>query len=76
MSARAFRQATIAERREYQRSERDFLAAMGVSFEGELTCRECGCSDSLACEDGCWWAQDDLCSTCAAELEEEAGVPR
>jgi len=42
--------------------------------EGELveeplfdtrTCRVCGCTDEDACEGGCEWVEDDLCSRCA-----------
>lgn len=28
-------------------------------------CRECGCTDTQPCEEGCWWVTDDLCSACA-----------
>lgn len=28
-------------------------------------CRECGCTDTQPCEEGCWWLTDDLCSACA-----------
>ncbi len=28
-------------------------------------CRDCGCSHFDPCEEGCWWATDDLCTTCA-----------
>jgi hypothetical protein len=30
------------------------------------TCRVCGCTDALACEGGCWWADKahTLCSSC------------
>jgi hypothetical protein len=62
---------SIVERREYQREERVMLAEGGIEFD-EPTCRECGCSDSLGCEDGCWWAKDDLCSACAADLDTAA----
>lgn len=27
-------------------------------------CRSCGCTDEQACPGGCWWVDDDLCSTC------------
>ena len=31
-------------------------------------CRECGCTDAVACRDvldqPCWWASRDLCSEC------------
>ena len=29
------------------------------------SCRVCGCTDTRACEGGCWWVDVDLCSTCA-----------
>lgn len=28
------------------------------------TCRICGCTDTQACEGGCWWVGTDLCSAC------------
>ncbi len=31
----------------------------------ERTCRKCGCTDTHACEGGCFWVDSDLCSTCA-----------
>lgn len=27
-------------------------------------CRGCGCTDDKACEGGCSWAEEDLCSAC------------
>lgn len=27
-------------------------------------CRVCGCTDDRACEGGCAWVADDLCSAC------------
>lgn len=63
---------TIAERAAYQADERALLAEAGVELPDEPACRECGCSDSLACPDGCGWAQPDLCTTCAVELEQLA----
>jgi len=27
-------------------------------------CRVCGCSDEDACEEGCHWVEEDLCSSC------------
>ncbi|MDA8186877.1 MAG: ParB/RepB/Spo0J family partition protein [Dehalococcoidales bacterium] len=39
------------------------------------TCRVCGCTDDAACAGGCRWVADpeggDLCSQCAARMEEE-----
>lgn len=32
-------------------------------------CRSCGCSNLSACEGGCWWFEDDLCSSCVQPLE-------
>jgi hypothetical protein len=31
----------------------------------ERGCRVCGCTNTYACEGGCWWVEADLCSTCA-----------
>lgn len=62
--------STIAERARYQTDERALLADRGVVLPDEAACRECGCSQSLACPQGCGWAQPDLCSVCAAELEQ------
>lgn len=30
----------------------------------EQKCRVCGCTDSNACEGGCYWVEPDLCSRC------------
>jgi hypothetical protein len=38
------------------------LAALGIR-----ACRQCGCTDESACEDGCHWVGPDLCSRCAPE---------
>ena len=32
---------------------------------GFPVCRECGCTDFTACDDGCEWVDIDLCSACA-----------
>lgn len=37
---------------------------------GRHICRICGCWELEACDGGCWWAEDDLCSTCA-EMPED-----
>jgi hypothetical protein len=31
---------------------------------GIRQCRDCGCTDDYACDGGCHWVQDDLCSAC------------
>ncbi|HEX3539613.1 MAG TPA: hypothetical protein VHT75_04140, partial [Acidimicrobiales bacterium] len=28
------------------------------------SCRACGCTDAEACDGGCSWVEDDLCSEC------------
>ena len=28
-------------------------------------CRVCGCSELDPCPGGCFWVEDDLCSSCA-----------
>ncbi|TQI68542.1 hypothetical protein LY85_3281 [Clostridium sp. KNHs216] len=30
-------------------------------------CRVCGCDWYHSCPGGCWWVEDDLCSSCAEE---------
>lgn len=32
---------------------------------GLSSCRQCGCSDWMSCDEGCWWVEPDLCSRCA-----------
>jgi hypothetical protein len=70
--------STIAERTRYQAHERAVLVGQGIDLGDEPRCRECGCSDSLACPQGCGWTQPDLCSACADELDALAdplGIP-
>lgn len=31
----------------------------------EQRCRVCGCTWNNACEGGCYWVKEDLCSACA-----------
>jgi hypothetical protein len=50
------------------------------NFEGdtlfnEQKCRVCGCTDNNACEGGCSWVEDDLCSKCAKNSCDETGCP-
>ncbi|PZP64216.1 MAG: hypothetical protein DI597_00965 [Pseudoxanthomonas spadix] len=30
----------------------------------QRACRVCGCTETNACEGGCWWVEYDLCSAC------------
>jgi len=41
------------------------------SFLKEKKCRVCGCTDVCACPGGCYWVQDDLCSSCWKEFIDE-----
>lgn len=36
-----------------------------MSTWDERKCRVCGCTDSSACEGGCYWVEENLCSECA-----------
>lgn len=33
-------------------------------LSGARACRSCGCTDLWACDGGCAWVEDDLCSAC------------
>jgi hypothetical protein len=37
----------------------------------EQVCRVCGCTDINPCPGGCSWVEEDLCSACAGEAENE-----
>ncbi len=39
-------------------------AVVRNSLAGRRVCRVCGCWELHACEGGCWWVAEDLCSTC------------
>ena len=46
---------------------RAFAAGQAIVFNqarGRPTCRICGCTDYLACPGPCWWADEDVCSSC------------
>lgn len=57
-------------------SLRDQCKAAGVPFffkqwgeyivpeDGAQACRVCGCTWNNACDGGCYWAEEDLCSSC------------
>ncbi len=36
---------------------------------GLRACRACGCTDDWACDEGCSWAEPDLCSGCTPGVE-------
>ncbi|MCW3125260.1 MAG: hypothetical protein JWO03_918 [Bacteroidetes bacterium] len=35
-----------------------------VRFDKQQACRVCGCTQNNACPGGCWWTEEDLCSSC------------
>ncbi len=41
----------------------------GNPFDTGQKCRVCGCTWFNACEGGCYWVEDDLCSACADRTE-------
>lgn len=60
---------SLTARREYQRVERAAIDELepehAAALEDEWPCEGCGCSHSLACEEGCGWARPGLCTACA-----------
>lgn len=56
----------IAVRDAHGHAQRFRCSAGAQSFEPLRTCRVCACVDDDACEDGCCWIADDLCSACEA----------
>ena len=38
--------------------------------EKERTCRVCGCTEESACEGGCSWVEEDLCSACVNDKQD------
>lgn len=40
-------------------------------FDTVQKCRVCGCTRFNACEGGCYWVEDDLCSACAERTNED-----
>ena len=39
------------------------------AYGADSSCRYCSCTYTQACQEGCHWIADDLCSTCAGRLE-------
>lgn len=31
-----------------------------------MKCKHCGCTETQACEGGCWWVAPEVCSSCEA----------
>jgi hypothetical protein len=44
------------------------LAGPDLAVLSIRACRRCGCTDVSACEGGCAWVADDLCSRCSGPI--------
>ena len=49
----------------------DIVKRLNTNVPPQRTCRVCGCTQGHACPGGCFWVEEDLCSQCASECEEE-----
>ncbi|WP_285905134.1 phage Gp37/Gp68 family protein [Pseudodesulfovibrio pelocollis] len=38
-----------------------------VPEDGARACRVCGCTEHNACDERCWWVEEDLCSSCVGK---------
>ena len=47
----------------------DFAEGPDLAAVGIRACRGCGCTDDSACEEGCEWVEEDLCSACVAQAD-------
>lgn len=41
----------------------------------EAKCRVCGCTWNNACQGGCYWVEEDLCSACVEKADDEKECP-
>ena len=46
-----------------------------VPEDGARSCRVCGCTENNACDEGCWWVEEDLCSSCVGKKAPEGDRP-
>lgn len=49
------------------------VAPLAPVLMGDRVCRQCGCTDFDACDEGCDWAKEDLCSACIEGKHPEGG---
>lgn len=66
----------VVDRRRARKRLAELQARMGraeaaLSLFDVRICRECQCTDDVACMSGCWWVEEDLCSSCADDLAAE-----
>lgn len=56
------------ERLEFENAQlRGVIEQMDPDFFNRK-CRVCGCDWNHPCPGGCWWVEEDLCSSCAEEF--------
>lgn len=48
----------------------DIIDRLNTNVPPDRKCRVCGCTPDQACPGGCFWVEEDLCSSCASECEE------
>jgi len=51
---------------------RSSVAELAELATDERSCRLCGCTELAACEGGCFWVAEDLCSACVVKLPRPA----
>lgn len=51
----------------------DIKGALGLYEVPKVpgVCRMCGCTDYVACDQGCRWVEDDLCSNCFVPIKKQ-----
>lgn len=54
----------IKEESEMDHKDIDLDKSSSLFDEDTRVCRICGCTQYNACEGGCWWVSEDLCSQC------------
>jgi ParB/RepB/Spo0J family partition protein len=57
-------------RQEWMKAREPTDAAGIAEAPAIAACRECGCTDEIACEGGCSWVEDGLCSACVDAVGE------
>ncbi|MCL4759734.1 MAG: hypothetical protein KJZ96_15475 [Rhodocyclaceae bacterium] len=50
---------------EVSRADCAGVAYWSIKTDPDQACRLCGCTWDHGCEDGCYWIEADLCSSCA-----------
>lgn len=45
-----------------------------IEVSEEQKCKVCGCTQNNACEGGCYWVEDNLCSKCEEIVQQNEGI--